>query len=108
MSFLANAIRVAREKRGWTQTELGASLQVTQSTVSFWENGVELPSLRHQIQLIEMMPDILTALTIQELSLLDRLQALERVIFDGKCGCEGCGCSQETVVTPVSQAIQSR
>lgn len=105
MSFLANAIRVAREKRGWTQVDLAKRLEVTQGTISFWENGVEIPSLSHQVRLIEMMPDILTAIAIQELNLLDRVQALERVVFKGKCGCEGCSCSAETTVTPISSAI---
>ncbi len=108
MSALANAIRVARERRGLTQGELGAVLKVTQGTVSFWENSIELPSLDHQVRLVEAMPEILTALAIQELHLLDRIQALERVVFSGKCGCEGCNCSAETPVTPVSAAAQHR
>jgi DNA-binding XRE family transcriptional regulator len=104
MSFLANAIRVAREKRQWTQSDLAHRLNVSQGTISFWENGVEIPSLNHQVQIIEVMPDILTALAIQELNLLDRVQSLERVVFNGKCGCEGCNCSAETPVTPISTA----
>lgn len=96
---------MAREKRGWTQQELADRLQVTQSAVSFWENGVEVPSLPHQVGLIEMMPDILTALAIRELALLDRLQTLERAVFGGKCGCEGCGCSAETPIRPISSAV---
>lgn len=104
MGFLTNAIRVAREKRRWTQTDLARKLSVTQGTISFWENGVELPSLAHQVQLVEVMPDILTALAIQELNLLDRVQTLERIVFDGKCGCQGCDCSVETPVTPISSA----
>ncbi|HEX6385124.1 MAG TPA: hypothetical protein VF177_10680, partial [Anaerolineae bacterium] len=80
-------------------------LDVTQATISFWENGIEVPSLSHQVRLVEMMPDILTAMTFQELNLLDRVQALERVVFDGKCGCQGCNCSAETPVTPISSAV---
>ncbi len=106
MGFLANAIRVAREKRGWTQSYLAHQLQVSQGTVSFWENGIELPSLNHQLQLIEIMPDILTGLAVQELHLLDRVQSLERVVFNGKCGCEGCSCSDDTPVTPISSAFR--
>ncbi len=105
MSFLANAIRVAREKRKWTQAELAGRLGVSQSTISFWENGVEMLSLEHQLMVIELMPDILTALVIQELNLLDRVQSLERIVFADKCGCSGCGCSEETEVTPISQAV---
>lgn len=107
MSALSNAIRAAREKRGWTQGELAAQLKVSQGTISFWENGVEVPSLDHQVRLIEAMPEILTALAAQEVSLLDRIQALERVVFSGKCGCEGCNCSSETSVTPLSEAARN-
>ena len=104
MGFLTNAIRIAREKRRWTQKELAQELNVSQSTISFWENGVEFPSLIHQIKLIEVMPDILTALAIQELQVLDRLQSLERTGFEGKCSCKECNCSQETPVKPISRA----
>ena len=107
MQTLANAIRAAREKRDWTQGELAERLKVTQGTVSFWENGVEAPSLDHQVRLIEAMPEILTAIAAQELNLLDRIQALERVVFSGKCGFDGCTCSSETSVTPVSSAAQN-
>lgn len=105
MSFLANAIRIAREKRGWTQIELAKRLQVSQGTISFWENSVEFPSLNHQLRLVELMPDILMALAFQELHLLDRVQALERLVFDGKCGCSGCGCSADTPITPISSLV---
>lgn len=105
MSFLSNAIRVAREKRRWTQMDLAAKLSVSQGTISFWENGVEIPSLNHQLQLIELMPDILMALAFQELNLLDRVQSLERIVFNGKCGCQGCSCSDDTPVTPISSVV---
>jgi transcriptional regulator with XRE-family HTH domain len=108
MQFLPRAIRVAREKRGWTQEDLADRLDVTQSTISFWENGVEIPSLHHQVRLVESMPDIMRALAIQELNLLDRLQTLERTVFNGKCGCEGCGCSANTPVTPISSTVHER
>lgn len=108
MQFLPRAIRVAREKRGWTQEDLADRLDVTQSTISFWENGVEIPSLHHQVRLVESMPDIMRALAIQELNLLDRLQTLERAVFNGKCGCEGCGCSADTPVTPISSTVHER
>lgn len=107
MSLLAHAIRAAREKRGWTQGELAALLKVTQSTISFWENGVEAPALDHQVRLVETMPDILTALAVQELHLLDRIQGLERVVFGGKCGCQGCNCSSETPAVPISSAVHN-
>ncbi|MGQ0604517.1 MAG: helix-turn-helix transcriptional regulator [Anaerolineales bacterium] len=99
-------MRIAREARGWTQAELAARLKVSQGTISFWENGIEVPSLEHQVRLVEALPEILTDLAAQELGLLDRVQALERAVFSGKCGCEGCNCSAETPVTPVSVAAR--
>lgn len=38
-----NAIRSIRDRLGATQTELGAALGVTQSNVSFYENGQTMP-----------------------------------------------------------------
>ena len=38
-------IKKIREKRGITQKELAAKLNVSQSTVSQWENGLRNPSL---------------------------------------------------------------
>lgn len=107
MQFLTNAVRIARKKRGWTQSDLAKKMAVTQGTISFWENQVEIPSLDHQLRLIELMPDMLTALAIQELHVLDRLQALERIVFEGKCACEGCDCSSEDEVEMISQKVKS-
>ena len=106
MNAIAKAIRTAREKRGWTQADLAAQLHVTQGTISFWENGIEAPALDHQIGLIELMPEILSALAAAELALLDRIQALERVVFNGRCSCAGCTCSTETPATPISRAAR--
>lgn len=108
MSFLANAIRSARQKRAWTQTELAQKLAVSQGTVSFWENGVETPALARQVQLIELIPEILHALAEQELALIDRIQALERQVFDGKCACDNCSCTPETAYTPISRAVREQ
>ena len=102
MSFLANAIQSARRSRGWSQLELAEQLGVSQSAISFWENGVEVPSLEHQVHLVELMPEILYALASQELALIDRIQALERQVFDGKCACTDCNCSSEAAFTPIS------
>ena len=105
---LMQMMRKARLERSWTQAELAEKLNVTQGAISFWENHVELPSLTHQLQLLELMPEILTAFAQQELRLLDQVQALERQLFDGKCSCENCNCSAETNYTPISVAIQQR
>ncbi len=104
MKSFAQAVRTARSKRGWTQGELARQLRVTQGTISFWENGLISPSLEHKVRLVQAMPEILSALAAQELALLDRIQALERSVFDGRCGCKDCTCTPETLVIPISQA----
>lgn len=87
------AIRQARQQRRWTQVELARRLGVSQSTISFWERGIESPSVSHQVQLVTLMPEIFEQLARQQGDLLARLYRLERVVYGGKCSCQGCGCS---------------
>ncbi|HUF38218.1 MAG TPA: helix-turn-helix transcriptional regulator [Anaerolineales bacterium] len=92
-SFLfPKAIRSARDRRKWTQVELAGRLGVTQGTVSFWERGIESPSLEHQVKLVTLMPEIFEDLAEQETVILSRLYQLERAVYSGKCSCSGCGC----------------
>ncbi|HSJ53738.1 MAG TPA: helix-turn-helix transcriptional regulator [Anaerolineae bacterium] len=93
--LLPRAIRSAREKRSWTQAELADRLGVSQASVSFWERGIETPSLRHQIQLVTVLPEVFQQLAELEGDMLGRLYRLERTLNDGKCRCHGCGCGQE-------------
>ncbi|MFQ5859153.1 MAG: helix-turn-helix domain-containing protein, partial [Anaerolineae bacterium] len=99
-----HAIRAAREMRGLTQETLAARIDVSQSTISFWENGIETPTLEHQVRLITEMPEILNAMAAQELNLLERVQRLERAVFSGKCGCAGCTCDEDTPVKSLREA----
>lgn len=91
--LLPGAIRLARERRQWTQIELAQRLDVSQSTISFWERGVETPSLEHQVRLVTLLPEIFERLAEQELDILNRLYRLERAVYGGKCSCQGCACS---------------
>jgi transcriptional regulator with XRE-family HTH domain len=91
--LLPQAIRQARRRRCWTQMELARRLEVSQSTISFWERGIETPSLAHQVQLVTLLPEILEQLALQEADLLIRLYRLERAINNGKCSCQACRCS---------------
>ena len=93
--LLPKAIREARKKRQWTQIELANHLEVSQGTISFWERSVETPSLTHLIELIKLMPEIFEQLAQQEANILARLYQLERVVYGGKCSCQGCGCASE-------------
>jgi transcriptional regulator with XRE-family HTH domain len=107
MGFLSQAIRQAREYRHWSQSDLATRLRVSQATISFWENGVEEPSLTNFVQLVETMPEILKSLSEQELAMLDRLQQLERLVFNGSCGCSGCNCTAESPVVKASDYIRT-
>ena len=91
--LLPKAIRESRLKRKWTQTELAKRLQVSQGTISFWERSIETPSLDHLVELVKLMPEIFEKLAQQEANILARLYQLERVVYEGKCSCQGCGCS---------------
>ena len=93
--LLPKAIRQARESHEWTQHELAQKMQVSQGTVSFWERGVESPTLEHIIDLVQLMPGVIGALAQQEGELLARVYQLERTLNDGKCRCKGCRCSGE-------------
>lgn len=92
--LLPRAIRRARAQREWTQSELATRLGVSQSAISFWERGVEQPSLDHQIRLITVLPEVLEQLAAEELDILQRLYRLERAINDGRCRCQGCSCGE--------------
>jgi len=91
--LLPQAVQQARKSREWTQIELAQKLQVSQGTISFWERGIETPSLDHLIELIKLMPEIFEHLAQQESRILARLYELERVVHGGKCSCQGCDCA---------------
>jgi transcriptional regulator with XRE-family HTH domain len=91
--LLPKAIRKARQKRKWTQSELAKRLRVSQSTISFWERNIETPSLENLVELVKLLPEIFEQLARQEADILARLYQLERVDYGGKCSCQGCGCS---------------
>lgn len=39
------ALREARVAKGWTQADLAVRLSVTQTAISYWENGNRIPNL---------------------------------------------------------------
>ncbi len=90
---LAQAIRAARRERGLTQNELAARIGVSQSTISFWENGTETPTVTHMIQVALELPEIVTHFEGRERELLERVLRLERQLFAGRCACAGCTCA---------------
>jgi transcriptional regulator with XRE-family HTH domain len=86
------AIRSARTRRGWTQSDFAEKIGVSQSTISFWERGLESPSLENQIKLVTLMPELVGGLTDEGIEFLQELLKLERVVYGGKCSCENCQC----------------
>lgn len=71
-------------------------LEVSQTTVSFWESGTESPRIHNLIALAAELPGILDSLGPRELELLRKAVQLERRLFMGRCGCPGCSCQTKT------------
>ena len=92
---LPHAIRTARIARELTQEELATRLGVSQGTISFWENGVETPTIEHLIVLASAFPEIIESFDARERELLQRVLQLERQLFSGRCACPGCTCTLE-------------
>ncbi|GIV98145.1 MAG: hypothetical protein KatS3mg057_2802 [Herpetosiphonaceae bacterium] len=93
-SSLPRMLRAARLARGITQQELGQRLGVTQSTISLWESGNEIPTVEHMLLLAVELPEIMAGLSGYERELLERVLRLERTLFAGRCACPGCQCEQ--------------
>ncbi|MDQ4077962.1 MAG: helix-turn-helix domain-containing protein [Chloroflexota bacterium] len=100
---LALAIREARVRNGWTQAELAARLGVSQGTISFWENGVEVPTLENVIRLALELPELIESFQGRERELLQRVLRLERELFAGKCACKGCSCDTQVTEQPTTR-----
>lgn len=93
---LSRAIRRARLEHKLTQGELAVRVRVSQSTISFWESGIETPTVEHLILLASELPAIVEHLQGYERELLQRLLVLERDLFAGRCACAGCNCEPQT------------
>ncbi len=100
---LAQALRRARLRHGLTQAQLAARVGVSQGTISFWENGVQTPTVEHVIALALVFPEIVESFQGRERALLQRLLVLERELFEGRCACRQCPCAEEGPRTPVEE-----
>lgn len=49
--MVAERIKVLREQRGLTQTELSKLLGITRSSVNAWELGISVPSTQYIVEL---------------------------------------------------------
>jgi transcriptional regulator with XRE-family HTH domain len=54
MSF-ANRVRVARERRGWTQEQLAAKFGITKQAVYAWEKDKDKPAFEKLPRLAEVL-----------------------------------------------------
>jgi transcriptional regulator with XRE-family HTH domain len=48
-------IKVARVKKGWSQTALADRLHVSQATVALWESGNTFPKPNNLVELAELL-----------------------------------------------------
>lgn len=92
---MARALRAARWQRRMSQGALAQRLGVSQPTVSFWERGVETPSVENLIALVAEFPEVLGSIDERERELLRRLLRVERHLFDGRCACVDCSCQPQ-------------
>jgi transcriptional regulator with XRE-family HTH domain len=81
VTALGTSIREARVRRGISQTELAERVGVSQSAVSFWENGVEPPRFENLLKLAQELPELAAAFDDHGLRLLRRTEALERQLL---------------------------
>ena len=93
---MSQAIHATRVEHRLTQGELAARIGVSQGTVSFWERGLETPTVEHLILLALELPEILEDFEGRERDMLRRLLRLERELFAGRCACAGCSCTPQT------------
>ena len=49
--MVADRIKVLREQKGLTQTELSKQLGITRSSVNAWEMGISVPSTQYIVEL---------------------------------------------------------
>jgi transcriptional regulator with XRE-family HTH domain len=91
--FFSNAVRTARKENQLTQIDFAKLVGVTQSTISFWERGIEIPSFEHQVKMLTLFPNIFHQLDGEERQAINQILELERAIHNGKCSCPGCSCS---------------
>src|SRR4029077_12987203 len=54
----AESLKREREAEGWTQADLARELEVTRSTICYWEDGEKFPELSHQMKLVSLLPGL--------------------------------------------------
>ena len=79
MCVIADKIKILREKKGITQSELANNLGITRSAVNAWEMGVTVPSTQYVVELAKFFNvstdylfDLATTATISVEGLTER------------------------------------
>jgi len=52
--MVADRIRILREQKGLTQTDLAKQLGITRSSVNAWELGISVPSTQYIVELAQI------------------------------------------------------
>lgn len=52
--MVADRIRVLREQKSFTQTDLAKLLGITRSSVNAWEQGISVPSTQYIVELAQI------------------------------------------------------
>lgn len=52
--MVADRIRILREQKGFTQTDLAKHLGITRSSVNAWEQGISVPSTQYIVDLAQL------------------------------------------------------
>ncbi|MBL4952265.1 helix-turn-helix transcriptional regulator [Neobacillus sp. OS1-32] len=76
--IFSERLKIEREKRGWSQTDLAEKIHVSRQSVSKWETGKNYPSIEVIIDLSDIF-----GVTIDELLRSDE-ELKEKVIRDSK------------------------
>lgn len=91
-SAVGRRIRMARERKEWTQGELAAALNRTATSISYWEAGHRSPGLDEVVELAEALgieassllpsrpPRILARAQAQELAISDLAQVVDDLL----------------------------
>ena len=83
MAKISDRIKIVREQKDLTQSELARKLGITRSSVNAWEQGISVPSTQYVIELSNLFvvsTDYL--LGLKEVSCKEGLDEIEQELID--------------------------
>jgi transcriptional regulator with XRE-family HTH domain len=90
MEKIGQAIRSARKSAGLNQSELAKKMDVTQTAITHWENGVHTPTLQKVVDLAEALDTSFAQITAS-LSSTEMTATYELTCSKGGEVCEDSG-----------------